>query len=74
MREDWNRRAKEDAHYYVAFGRHEQDEDEFLSTAADVLRGFDRELKRGLPGNRNAFMRTRACTMSEESGETPVLT
>lgn len=51
MREDWNRRAKEDAHYYVAFGRHEQDEDEFLSTASDVLRGFKRELKRGLPGN-----------------------
>ncbi|MBM3759370.1 MAG: methyltransferase domain-containing protein [Acidobacteria bacterium] len=51
MREDWNRRAKEDAYYYVAFGRHEQDEDEFLSTASDVLRGFERELKRGLPGN-----------------------
>ncbi len=50
MRDDWNRRAKEDAHYYVAFGRHEQDEDEFLATASDVLRGFDRELKRGLPG------------------------
>jgi len=50
MREDWNRRAKEDAHYYVAFGRHEQDEEEFLSTASDVLRGFERELKRGLPG------------------------
>ena len=50
MREDWNRRAREDAHYYVAFGRHEQDEDEFLDTASDVLRGFERELKRGLPG------------------------
>ncbi|GAB4357282.1 MAG: hypothetical protein OHK0021_01610 [Bryobacter sp.] len=50
MREDWNRRAEEDAHYYVAFGRHGQDEAEFLATAADVLRGLDRELKRGLPG------------------------
>ena len=50
MREDWNRRAKEDAHYYVAFGRHEQDEEEFLSTASDVLRGLEREMKRGLPG------------------------
>ncbi len=50
MREDWNRRAREDAHYYVAFGRHEQDEAEFLATASDVLRGFERELKRGLPG------------------------
>ena len=50
MREDWNRRAKEDAHYYVAFGRHEQTEDEFLGTAADVLRGLRGEMKRGLPG------------------------
>jgi ubiquinone/menaquinone biosynthesis C-methylase UbiE len=50
MRADWNRRAKEDAHYYVAFGRHDQDEDEFLSTAGDVLRDLEREMKRGLPG------------------------
>ena len=50
MREDWNRRAKEDAHYYVAFGRHEQTEQEFLGTAADVLRGLRGEMKRGLPG------------------------
>ena len=49
MRDDWNRRAVEDAHYYVAFGRHEQDEEEFLATADDVLRGLERELKRGLP-------------------------
>lgn len=52
MREDWNRRAREDAHYYVAFGRHEQDEHEFLETASDVLRGLERELKRGLPGEK----------------------
>ncbi|MFN7543599.1 MAG: class I SAM-dependent methyltransferase [Acidobacteriota bacterium] len=52
MREDWNRRAREDAHYYVAFGRHEQDEQEFLATAGDVLRGLEREMKRGLPGER----------------------
>lgn len=50
MRADWNRRAREDAHYYVAFGRHDQDEEEFLATAADVLRGLERELRRGLPG------------------------
>lgn len=51
MRADWNRRAKQDAHYYVAFGRHDQDEDEFLATASDVLRGLEREMKRGLPGS-----------------------
>jgi 2-polyprenyl-3-methyl-5-hydroxy-6-metoxy-1,4-benzoquinol methylase len=49
MREDWNRRAVEDAHYYVAFGRHAQDEDEFLGTAKDLLIGLEREWSRGLP-------------------------
>ena len=38
MRADWNERAREDAHYYVAFGGRDQDEAEFLATAADVLR------------------------------------
>ncbi len=46
MREDWNRRAAEDAHYYVAFGRRGQDEREFLASAADVVRGLDREMTR----------------------------
>jgi SAM-dependent methyltransferase len=49
MRADWNRRAVEDAHYYVAFGRHAQDEDEFLGTAKDLLIGLEREWSRGLP-------------------------
>ncbi|HUN70352.1 MAG TPA: class I SAM-dependent methyltransferase, partial [Burkholderiales bacterium] len=46
MRADWNRRAAEDAHYYVAFGRREQDEEEFYATARDVVRGLTAELKR----------------------------
>ncbi|MCC7176422.1 MAG: class I SAM-dependent methyltransferase [Bryobacterales bacterium] len=46
MRADWDRRAREDARYYVAFGRREQEEAEFQATAADVVRGFDRELRR----------------------------
>lgn len=46
MRADWNRRAAEDAHYYVAFGRRGQDEAEFQSTAADVVRALTRELRR----------------------------
>ncbi len=49
MRADWNERAREDAHYYVAFRRRGQDESEFLSTAADVLRELERELKRFPP-------------------------
>jgi ubiquinone/menaquinone biosynthesis C-methylase UbiE len=46
MRADWDARAREDAHYYVAFGRRDQNEAEFLSTAADVLRELEKELKR----------------------------
>ncbi|MCC6861430.1 MAG: class I SAM-dependent methyltransferase [Bryobacterales bacterium] len=46
MRDDWNRRAEEDAHYYVAFGRRGQDEAEFLETAADVVRYLEPELRR----------------------------
>src|SRR5690348_2134708 len=46
MRSDWNERASEDAYYYVAFGRREQDDEEFFSTAADVLRLLSGELKR----------------------------
>ena len=46
MRADWNARAREDAHYYVAFGRRDQDDDEFFATAADVIRELEGELKR----------------------------
>jgi ubiquinone/menaquinone biosynthesis C-methylase UbiE len=46
MRSDWNRRAREDARYYAAFGRREQEEAEFHATAADVIRNLDRELRR----------------------------
>ena len=46
MRADWNRRAGEDANYYVAFGRREQEEEEFYATAADVVRDLEHDLKR----------------------------
>ena len=46
MRADWNARAEEDANYYVAFGRRSQEDDEFFSTASDVVRVLERELKR----------------------------
>jgi ubiquinone/menaquinone biosynthesis C-methylase UbiE len=46
MRADWNRRAVEDAHYYVAFGRRDQTDEEFLVTATPVIRNhLDKELK-----------------------------
>ncbi|MGI8988754.1 MAG: class I SAM-dependent methyltransferase [Bryobacteraceae bacterium] len=46
MRSEWNERAREDANYYVAFGRRDQDDEEFFATAADVVRALEAELKR----------------------------
>jgi SAM-dependent methyltransferase len=46
MRADWNQRAGEDANYYVAFGRRQQDEEEFYATASDVVRDLEHDLKR----------------------------
>ena len=46
MRSDWNQRAGEDAYYYVAFGRRDQDEEEFFSTATDIVQGLIWDLKR----------------------------
>jgi len=46
MRADWNRRAHEDAYYYVAFGRRGQEDEEFFATAGDVVRSLTAELKR----------------------------
>ena len=46
MRQDWNRRAREDAHYYVAFGRRDQADEEFFGTGADVLRSLRGEMRR----------------------------
>lgn len=45
MRADWNERATEDAHYYVAFGRRDQTEDDFYATATEVLAGLEWEMK-----------------------------
>ena len=46
MRDDWNQRAIEDAHYYVAFGGRDQDEAAFDATTADVLPSLESDLKR----------------------------
>ena len=52
MRREWNERAEEDAHFYVAFGRREQADDEFFETAREVVLGLEMELRR-LPANAN---------------------
>ena len=49
MRADWNERAGEDANYYVAFGRRDQDEEGFFATAEPLIRGLEADLPR-LPG------------------------
>lgn len=49
MRSDWNERARDDAHYFVAFGRRGQDESEFLATAKLLVTSLEAELKRLLP-------------------------
>lgn len=46
MRAEWNDRAREDANYYVAFGRRQQDDDEFFATAAGLVRELEAELRR----------------------------
>lgn len=46
MRADWNERAGEDAYYYVAFGRREQDDEEFFDTGADIVQGLIWDLRR----------------------------
>lgn len=50
MREDWDRRAREDAQYYVAFGRRKQSREEFFASATEVLRILKHEFRRFPPG------------------------
>src|SRR6202790_1816991 len=46
MRDDWNARAREDAGYYVAFGRRQQSDADFLATATEVINILESELRR----------------------------
>jgi SAM-dependent methyltransferase len=46
MQGDWNARAREDAHYYVAFGRKNQDGEGFFETGREQVHGLELELRR----------------------------
>ena len=46
MRDDWNARAREDAGFYVACGRREQNDADFYATATEVINGLEMELQR----------------------------
>lgn len=49
MRADWDRRAREDAAYYAAFGRRKQKPEEFFASAGDALTAIRAELPRLSP-------------------------
>src|ERR1700694_3996166 len=58
MRSDWNRRAKEDAYFYVASSRRNQGTAEFKSSASVVTHLLEAELVRlpsGDPASRRAL-------------------
>ena len=61
MRADWNERAGEDAYYYVAFGRREQDDEEFFSTASDIVKrpgtGPEAPARHGMRRSKSAAVR-----------------
>jgi SAM-dependent methyltransferase len=46
MRDDWNARAREDAGFYVACGRRDQNDADFYATATEVINGLETELQR----------------------------
>jgi ubiquinone/menaquinone biosynthesis C-methylase UbiE len=54
MRADWNARAAEDANYYVAFGRRDQDEEGFDATGEEIVHGLRWEMRRLPEGNPRA--------------------
>jgi SAM-dependent methyltransferase len=55
MRDDWNARAREDAGYYVAFGRREQSDADFYATATEVINSLESELRRVPAAQRSAW-------------------
>ncbi len=58
MREDWDRRAAEDPHFYAGFGRRNQSEAEFLASGAETAALLTGELSRlpeGEPESRRAL-------------------
>src|SRR5215831_11496084 len=46
MREEWNRRAREDAFFYAGFGRKQQQTEEFLASAAPTISKLQGEIAR----------------------------
>jgi SAM-dependent methyltransferase len=55
MRSDWDRRAAEDAYFYVAFAERHQTREAFLATAAENLGIFEADLARLPAGKKRAL-------------------
>jgi len=55
MRADWDRRAAEDAYFYVAFAERKQTREAFLATAAENLGIFEADLARLPAGEKRAL-------------------
>jgi SAM-dependent methyltransferase len=55
MRADWDRRAAEDAYFYVAFAERKQSREAFLATAAENLGVFEADLARLPAGEKRAL-------------------
>ena len=51
MRADWDQRAKEDAHYYVAFSSRGQSREEFLAGGLKDVQPYEAQLNRLPPGD-----------------------
>jgi cyclopropane fatty-acyl-phospholipid synthase-like methyltransferase len=55
MRADWDRRAAEDAYFFVAFAERKQSREASLATAAENLGIFEADLARLPAGERRAL-------------------
>ena len=55
MRDDWNARAREDAGYFVAFGRRYSDDAQFFATATEVINRLEWVLSRVPVAERGAW-------------------
>jgi SAM-dependent methyltransferase len=55
MRDDWNARAREDAGYFVAFGRRDSDDAQFFATATEVINRLEWVLSRVPLAERGAW-------------------
>lgn len=57
MQDDWNRRAKEDARFYISCGHRDEDEEAFVRHAEDVVQRVRRDISWLPPGQAESDFR-----------------